>query len=66
MKKIKLTKNQYTLVSNKDYKLLNQYNWYALKSRNNYYAARTVHINGKKTSLLMHEFIMNCFNWGFI
>ena len=46
MKRIKLTKNKYALVDDKDFDLLNRYKW---QFNNNGYATRDVIIEGIKT-----------------
>jgi len=65
IKKIKLTRNQHTLVSNEDYEFLNQWKWYALYQQNinGFYANRNVHLcykNGKQItkSIRMHRLII--------
>ena len=55
-KKIKLTRGQYTLVDDEDY-WLNNYNWYALKTKSGFYAARHGTLEGK--FLLIHRVIMD-------
>jgi len=59
MKEILLTQNKVALVDDEDYEYLNQWNWYALKNRNTYYAQRTKTINGKECAIKMHRIIMN-------
>ncbi len=56
VKKIKLTKNQYTLVDDEDYEKLNRIKWYAQTGKNNsFYAA-----NKNKKIVYMHRLILNC------
>jgi hypothetical protein len=59
MKEISLTQNKFALVSNKDYKELSKYRWFALKHRSTFYAARHVKNNGIRTTLRMHRVILN-------
>lgn len=59
MKKIKLTKGKYALVDNVDFKYLSQFNWFALKDKNSYYAARSIRQGHKVFKELMHRVIMN-------
>lgn len=59
MKKIKLTQGKFTKVDDLDYKFLNQWKWYAIKSRNTYYARRAIYVNGKQKILFMHRVILN-------
>ncbi len=58
--KIELTKGKYADVSSKDYKLVNQYSWYAYKNNNTWYAARRVYTGiGKQQKVeSMHRLIM--------
>lgn len=54
MKMIKLTQSKMALVDDEDFKQLNQYNWYACRSRNGWRAARM----SKRKMILMHRQIM--------
>lgn len=60
MRKIRLTKGKYALVSDEDFERVNQYKWYAsLESRGTkWYAVRRVTINGKKVKIRMHRFVL--------
>ena len=61
MKEINLTQGKVALVSDEDYDYLSQFKWHCSKCRNNYYAARTVNMNGKSGhQILMHKEIMPC------
>lgn len=57
MKEINLTKGLKVMVSDEDYERLNKVKWFACKPTNNdnYYAARTVKVNGKRTTQYMHK-----------
>ena len=60
VKEIQLTRGKVALVDDADYDLVNSYKWFAYKSyRNTYYACRSVTLNGKKTIVSMHGFLMN-------
>lgn len=59
MKEIKLTQGKVALVDDEDFEYLNQWKWHAMKIKNAYYAKRSVEINGKSKSILMHRIIMN-------
>ena len=59
MKTIPLTKGQFAIVDDEDYKKLSRYSWCATKIRNGYVAIRTIH-KPKKYNLYMHRHIMNC------
>jgi hypothetical protein len=57
---IELTQGQVALVSDKDYPRLVRHKWFALKTRNGFYAARKRHSpikSGRKT-ILMHRDIL--------
>ena len=58
MKEIKLTQGKVTQVDDDVFDYLNQFNWYAEKGYNTYYAARKITINGLKTSTRMHTVIL--------
>lgn len=55
MKEIPLTQDKFALVSDKDYKYLSQWKWYALCNRGSYYAARKIRVGKKQTTLYMHQ-----------
>lgn len=59
MKRIPLTQGLYTLVDNEDYEYLNQWNWYAHKQGNTYYAKRTTSKDYKITIIHMHRVVLN-------
>lgn len=53
---IPLTQGKFAIVDDEDYEWLNQYKWYALKSRNTFYAQRRT---GKpRQTVLMHRQIL--------
>jgi len=58
MKEIALTQGKVTVVDDADFEWLNQYQWFAHKERKNYYAARNIHHNGKRTLSRMHREIL--------
>lgn len=53
---IKLTQGQYAIIDDEDYAFINQWKWYF---NNGGYAVRDIRVNGKRTALYMHRFIMN-------
>ena len=58
-KQIPLTQGQFAIVDDKNFEWLNQWKWYALKSRYTFYAVRNVGKHPKQTLVLMHRQIMN-------
>ena len=59
MKRIPLTQGKFAIVDDDDYKRLIQYNWHTAKGRNTYYASRYIKNNGKYTSRIKHQDIIN-------
>jgi len=59
-KLIMLTRGKFAIVDDDDFERVNQYNWFANKIGNTYYALRHVTNDGKKSIQLMHHFIMGC------
>lgn len=57
-KEIELTRRKKAKVSPEDYEHLNGYLWYASRTGNTYYAARTEERGGKKRVIYMHREIM--------
>lgn len=60
MIKIKLTKNQFTIISNKDHKRVSKYKWFCSKQRKCFYARRTNYPD--KKVIYLHRFIMRVLN----
>lgn len=58
MKKLELTKNQYAIIDDSDYKYYSQWKWTALKTKNTYYAVRTDYSSGKMKYIYLHREIM--------
>jgi hypothetical protein len=60
MKKIKLSQNKYALVSDIDFKFLNQWKWHAAKRSNIFYAEHNTPRDneGKQKTILMHRIIL--------
>lgn len=57
MRTIPLTQGQVALVDDEDYEWLNQWNWYAIKNGNTFYAARTSPSPSPFVILMHHEII---------
>lgn len=59
IKRIKLTRGQFALVDDADYDWLNQWKWYAHKSRGVFYAVRMLSQKcGKHIEIRMHRLIL--------
>lgn len=58
MKEIKLTRGKVALVDDEDFDFLNQFNWFARKSGNTYYACRGIWNGENMTPIRMHRVIM--------
>lgn len=59
MKEIKLTQGQVALVDDEDYDMLMQYKWCAHKQGcGDFYAVRTIKLDGKNYTIRMHRFLM--------
>jgi hypothetical protein len=59
MKEMPLTQGKVALVDDEDYEELNHHKWFAHRHRNTLYAARSEHIDGKKTLIRMHRVLLN-------
>lgn len=62
MIKIPLPHGKFALIDDDDFENISQYKWYALKSRNTFYAYRQKWMNGKTISTIMHRMILNAPN----
>jgi hypothetical protein len=58
-KQIPLTQGKVALVDDEDYERLNSFKWCAQKSRNTYYAIRSVKNNGKNHTIRMHLMLID-------
>jgi hypothetical protein len=58
MKEIPLTQGKVALVDDGDYDYLSQWEWYANKGGNTFYAKRNISIRGKQTQIKMHRVIL--------
>ena len=59
MKGIQLTQGKIALVDDEDFEDLNQWEWYAAKNNNTFYAKRGIYSEGKRRQVLMHRQILN-------
>ena len=59
---IGLTCGKVTIVDDITYQWSHIFKWFALKASYNFYAARTIRVNGKRTTQLMHRVIMDAVN----
>lgn len=55
---IPLTQGKFAIVDAEDYERVSAFKWYADKNDNNWYAQRSVAINSKHTTVMMHRFIL--------
>lgn len=58
MKEIPITRGLVTLVDEEDYDTLMQWKWHAAPDGPRCYVLRNVRLNGRRTSLSMHRFLM--------
>ena len=59
MKEIQLTQGKVALVDDIDYDVLRQYNWYAMRKPNTFYAVRSVYKpDGKQKKERMHRVVL--------
>ena len=58
MKRIPLSQGQFAIVDADMFDYLNQWKWYARKCRNEWYAARKEHFNGKQHTIYMAREIL--------
>ena len=59
MKEIQLTQEKVALVDDEDFEALNQFNWWARKSLNTFYAVGWIKVDGRGATQTMHNIIMN-------
>ena len=57
-KKIPLTQGKFAIVDDEDYEWLNQWNWFAVKCRNTYYAMRNDNTIKTQRRIRMHREIL--------
>jgi len=58
MREINLTQGETAKVDDEDFEWLNSFKWCTHKNINNFYAIRSVRVNGKKVSQKMNQLIM--------
>lgn len=59
MKEIELTQGKVAIVDDEDFEYLSQWKWCAAFMTRNFYAAKSISINGQRKVILMHRFILN-------
>ena len=59
MKQIPLTQGKFAIVDDADFEQLSKYKWCAKRGYATYYAGRYIKKNNKKTTIRMHQEIMN-------
>lgn len=61
MKEITLSRGLIAIIDDEDYERVSQFKWCAKPAKSNHgrwYAARSVQVNGKRTTVYMHRFIL--------
>ena len=59
-RRIPLTQGKYAIVDPEDYGRLSKYKWHAIKSRNTFYASRSIHLGNRKWQhIKMHREILD-------
>ena len=59
-RRIPLTQGKYALVDPEDFERLNKYKWHAIKSKNTFYASRTIRLGKNKLkNIKMHREILD-------
>jgi hypothetical protein len=59
-RRIPLTQGKYAIVDPEDYERLSKYKWHAIKSRNTFYASRSIHLGKRKWKhIKMHREVLN-------
>jgi len=59
MRQISLTQDKFVMVDDWNYNWLNQWKWFAQKSKNGYYAARMITYKGKRKLIPLHRLVMD-------
>lgn len=59
MKQVPLTKGLVALVDDEDYERVMRYKWCATRAHNTWYGMRRIRIDGKRTTQMLHRFILN-------
>ena len=57
-KLIRLTQGLFATVDSNNFERANKFKWHAEEGDNTYYATRTIRINGKRSSISLHRFIL--------
>lgn len=52
----------FALVDDQDYVRVSKFKWSVIKNSKWIYAGRTIKVNGKQKTFLLHRFIMNCYD----
>ena len=58
-RRIALTRGKYAIVDPEDFERLNKHKWYASRTKNTYYACRSIQVARKRTIIHMHREIIN-------
>lgn len=58
MKSIPLSRDLFAIVDDESYDNVNQYKWCATKGNKTWYATRNLIVNGKRTQISMHRYLL--------
>lgn len=62
MKKIQLTRGYFAIIDDEDFDKVSMHKWHLTTRRHHKYASKSFRVNGKKTALQMHRFILNLYD----
>ncbi len=58
MKTIRLSQDKVAIVDDKDFERVSQFKWHLSRCKRSYYAKRSIKINGRGATVLLHRFIL--------
>lgn len=60
MKTIRLSEDECVFVDDRDFESVSKLKWFSVRGGYTRYAAASIQVDGKKTTVLMHRMVMNC------